>query len=124
VLIGNQAIAFREEHPEYQILDFGEEWTRRTGLPFVFAVWLIRPEVRQPERVAGAFREIARQGQLQMEEIIARQQGYSADFLRRYLTEYIRFGLGSTEKQGIEKFRALLCKHALLPPETAPLNFA
>ena len=124
VIIGNQAIAFRELHgEEYQILDFGEEWTRRTGLPFVFAVWLMRPEVKSPGRVAAAFREIARRGRAQIPEIVARHREHHAEFALRYLTENIRFGLGAVEKQGIEQFRALLCKHALLPPDSEPLRF-
>jgi len=124
VIIGNQAIAFREKHEgEYHILDFGEAWTRLTALPFVFAVWLIRPEVKDPQRVAAAFREIARRGQAQIPEIVARQRDHHAEFSRRYLTEYIRFGLGAPEKEGIEKFRALLCKHKLLPSGTGPLRF-
>lgn len=124
VLIGDQAIAFRAQHEgAWKILDFGEEWKRRTGLPFVFAVWLIRPEVKEPERVAAAFREIVRRGQLQMEAIIARHREHPEAFVRRYLTEYIRFGLGAEEKRGIEQFRTLLCKHALLPPETGALKF-
>ena len=125
VLIGNQAIAFRELHGgQYQILDFGEEWTRRTGLPFVFAVWLIRPEVQDPGRVAAAFREIARRGRAQIPEIVARHREHHAEFALRYLTEYIRFDLGAAEKEGIEKFRSLLCKHALLPPGSEGLRFA
>jgi len=124
VIIGNQAIAFRELHGEqYRILDFGEEWTRRTGLPFVFAVWLIRPEVKAPERVAAAFREIARCGRAQIPKIVARHREHHAGFTLRYLTEYIRFGLGAAEKEGIEKFRALLCKHSLLPPDSEALRF-
>ena len=124
VLIGNQAIAFRERHgSEYHILDFGEEWTRRTGLPFVFAVWLIRPEVKDPVRVAAAFREIARRGRGQIPEIVARHREHHADFALRYLTEYIRFDLGAREKEGMEHFRGLLCKHALLPPGSEPLRF-
>ncbi len=124
VIIGNEAIAFREKHAgEWQILDFGEEWLCRTGLPFVFAVWLIRPEVKNPERVADAFREILRQGKAQIDEIIARQREHHAAFTRRYLTEYIRFDLGAREKQGIERFRTLLCKHGLIPTESAPLRF-
>ncbi|MDD5349671.1 MAG: menaquinone biosynthesis protein [Chthoniobacteraceae bacterium] len=124
VIIGNQAIAFREKHEgEWNILDFGEEWLRRTGLPFVFAVWLIRPEVKEPARVAEAFREISRRGQAQLDAIVARHREHHAAFARRYLTEYIRFGLGAEEKEGIERFRALLCKHNLLPPDTAALRF-
>jgi len=116
VLIGNQAIAFRELHGgQYHVLDFGEEWLRCTGLPFVFAVWLMRPEVKAPERVAAAFREIARRGKSQIPEIVARHREHHAEFTQRYLTEYIRFGLCAAEKQGIEEFRRLLCKHSLLP---------
>ena len=124
VIIGNQAIVFREKHEEeYQILDFGEEWLQRTALPFVFAVWLIRSEVPEPERVAAAFREIARRGQSQIDQIIARQREHHAEFVRRYLTENIQFGLGAAEKEGIEKFRTLLCKHGLLPSDTETLRF-
>lgn len=124
VIIGNQAIAFREKHErDYQILDFGEEWLRRTGLPFVFAVWLIRPNVKDPEKVADAFREISRRGQAQVDEIVARHREHHAVFARRYLTEYIRFGLGEPQKQGIDQFRVLLCKHGLLPAGTGMLKF-
>ena len=124
VLIGNQAIAFRDLHGgQYQILDFGEEWTRRTGLPFVFALWLIRPEVKAPERVAAAFREIARRGRAQIPEIVARHREHHTEFALRYLTEYIRFGLGAAEKEGIERFLSLLCKHAILPPYSEALRF-
>lgn len=124
VIIGDQAIAFREKHAgEWQILDFGEEWLRRTGLPFVFAVWLIRPEVPEPKRVADAFREILRRGKGQIDEIIARHQGRHAGFTRRYLTQHIRYDLGAEEKRGIERFRALLCKHGLISAESAPLRF-
>jgi len=124
VIIGNQAIAFRELHGDrFQILDFGEEWLRRTGLPFVFAVWLIRPEVKSPERVAAAFREIACRGRAQIPEIVARHREHHADFAQRYLTEYVRFDLGAAEKQGIEEFRRLLCKHSLLPHATVLPEF-
>ena len=124
VIIGNQAIAFRDLHGgQYEVLDFGEEWMRRTGLPFVFAVWLIRPEVKNPARVAAAFREIARRGRGRIPEIVARHREHHAAFALRYLTEYVRFDLGAAEKAGIEQFRRLLCKHALLPQATGGLEF-
>ena len=126
VIIGDQAIAFREKHEGkgvWNILDFGAEWLCRTGLPFVFAVWLIRPGVREPERVAEAFREILRRGRAEIDAIAARHQGHHAEFTRRYLTEYIRFDLGAEEKRGIERFHALLLKHGLVSTESAPLRF-
>jgi len=117
VLIGNQAIEFREKHEyDFHILDFGEEWLRRTGLPFVFAVWLIRPEVKNAPEVAAAFRELARQGRAEIHE-------HHTGFALKYLTENIRFDLCAEEKCGLERFRELLCKHSFLLPNTPPVRF-
>ena len=45
LLIGDQAIGFRQQAGERcQFLDLGREWKRATGKPFVYALWLIRPE--------------------------------------------------------------------------------
>ncbi len=124
LIIGNQAIAFREKHGnEYRYLDLGEEWTRRTGLPFVFAIWLMRPETAQPERAAEAFRKLACRGCASIPEIVARHHEHSASFSMRYLTEHIRFALGAAEKQGIQKFRDSLEKLGLLPCNREPLRF-
>jgi len=117
LLIGNQAIEFREQHErDFHILDFGEEWLRRTGLPFVFAVWLIRPEVKNAPKVADVFREIACRGR---EKIQERHTGFAL----KYLTENIRFDVGAEEKCGLERFRELLCQHGFLPPDTPPVRF-
>ena len=59
LLIGNQAIRFREQPREgVSYLDFGEEWLARTGLPFVYAVWQIRREVADAGAVADALRAV------------------------------------------------------------------
>jgi len=39
------------------------------------------------------------------------------------LTENIRFDLGAAEKDGIEEYRRLLCKHDLLLADTRTLRF-
>lgn len=123
LLIGDQAIRFRaEQGAAFEYLDLGEEWLRRTGLPFVFAVWLIRPESPGLAAVADALRAVKRAGIAQIGEI-ARAQADSA-FAERYLREHIRFDLGAEEKAGIEKFRELLVKHGFLPAASAPLQFA
>lgn len=124
LLIGNQAIDFREQYgSEFNYLDLGEEWKRSTGLPFVFAVWLMRPETEHPERVAQAFRAIACRGKATIPQIVARHREYPQEFAAHYLTEYIRFGLGSEEKQAMGMFRELLCKHGLLTSEKRLLKF-
>lgn len=116
LLIGNQANAFREEHgAAYDYLDFGEAWKRRTGLPFVFAVWLLRPELPDPERYADAFRAMARIGRGEIEQYVAQEEGDPA-FTRRYLTEHIRYQLGAREKEGLSEFHRLLVKHGRIEP--------
>src|SRR2546423_1475199 len=53
LLIGDQAIRFRQEHgSELQFWDLGEQWKKLTGLPFVYALWLVRPEVADPKAIA------------------------------------------------------------------------
>src|SRR5256886_1583393 len=48
LLIGDQALRFRAEHgSKFKYWDLAEGWQKMTGLPFVFALWLIRPEVEE-----------------------------------------------------------------------------
>ena len=124
VLIGNQAIAFRQCHgAACDYLDFGEEWMRQTGLPFVFAVWLLRPETARLAQVAQAFRDLAREGKATIPVIVARHPEFSAEFATHYLTQNIQYRLGSEEKRGIARFRELLGKHGLLTTDARPLCF-
>ena len=48
--IGDQAIRFRDRSAEaLRFWDLGEEWEKIAHLPFVYALWLIRPEVPSPK---------------------------------------------------------------------------
>src|SRR6516162_9372906 len=59
LIIGDQAIAFRQRHAgEFQFWDLGEQWKKLTGLPFVYALWLIRPEVVDAKSVARRLRAL------------------------------------------------------------------
>jgi len=123
LLIGNQAIEFRaRDQGAHQILDLGEEWKRRTGLPFVFAPWLLRPGLPNAAKVADDLRALKDFGTAHLEEIIHAEPRDPA-FTRRYLTEHIRFDLGPREKQGIDKFRELLAKHGFIADAAAPLHY-
>jgi chorismate dehydratase len=123
LLIGNQAIDFRQHDRQgYQILDLGEEWKRCTGLPFVFAPWLMRPDLPHAAEVAADLRALKAYGLAHFEEIIVAEPRDPA-FARRYLTQHIRFELGAGEKAGIEKFRELLAKHGLIADARTPLRY-
>lgn len=124
LLIGNHAIRFRmRDREEVRYLDLGEEWLAQTGLPFVYAVWQIRPEVADAAAVAEALRGMKCAGVRRAREIGQTQTCFDAAFGEKYLTEYIKFDLGAEEKAGLLTFRALLEKQGLLAGAGASLRF-
>lgn len=54
LLIGDQALKGALEGGNHHVYDLGELWHRATGLPFVFALWLVRRQAveRNPREVA------------------------------------------------------------------------
>jgi chorismate dehydratase len=124
LIIGNQAIDFRQGDREgYEILDLGAEWKRCTGLPFVFAPWLMRADLPNVVEVAGELRALKAYGLAHVEEIVA-AEARDAEFTRRYLTRHIRFKLGEAEKVGIAKYRELLLKYGFIGDGGTGLRYA
>jgi chorismate dehydratase len=124
LIIGNQAIEFRQNDRDgYEILDLGEEWKRCTGLPFVFAPWLLRPDLPNAAAVADDLRALKVYGVAHLDEIVDAEPRDPA-FTRRYLTQHIRFVLGEPEKAGIAKYRELLAKHGFISDTQTSLRFA
>jgi chorismate dehydratase len=123
LIIGNQAIEFRQNDQDgYEILDLGEEWKRCTGLPFVFAPWLLRPDLPNAAAVADDLRALKVYGIAHLDEIV-RAEPRDPVFTRRYLTQHIRFVLGGAEKAGIAKYRELLAKHGFISDTQIPLRY-
>ncbi len=117
LLIGDQAIRFREEHGDgFHYRDLGQWWKEMTGLPFVFALWLVRPEVGEGKAIAEQLRARRDANLAGLEQLIAAEENYSPDFLRFYFNDCLRFGFGPREQEGLLKFRQLCQRHALLPP--------
>jgi chorismate dehydratase len=124
LLIGNQAIEYRKQmDSDVQIMDLGAEWKSQTGLPFVYAAWLLRPDLPRIEEIGEAFRTLKQEGLEHLEEIIAMEQQFSPEFAREYLTQHIRFDLGAREKEGLAKYRALLRKQGFIDGSDSPLKF-
>lgn len=124
VIIGNQAIDYRENAaPGTRYLDLGEEWQRQTGLPFVFALWLLRADLPNAQAVADNFRALKAAGLQRRGEIVEKETGRTREFAHRYLTEHIRFNLGAEEKAAVELFRKLSLKHGLAQEPLAPLRY-
>lgn len=115
LLIGDQAIRFRQEHgPEFKFWDLGEEWKKLVDLPFVYALWLVRPEVAQPGILAGRLRAIRRENLAKIDALIAEEEEFDREFCARYYGEHLRFTFGEKEKEGLRAFQRICEKHLLL----------
>ncbi len=114
LLIGDRAM--RACLPGYvHAYDLGEEWTEWTGMPFVSAVWAVRPGVDlggvAPALVEAKRRGLERIGPIAHAE--APRLGLDAGFCRRYLQSIIRFDLGPREQAGLHHYYTLACKLGL-----------
>jgi chorismate dehydratase len=121
-LIGDQAIRFRQMHPQYHFWDLAEEWKDITGLPFVFALWLVRPEVAGASEIANRLRALRDKNLRRLEAVVAAQTDFDGEFVRHYFHDYLRFDFGDSEKAGLREFnrRCISCGIDVLP--TADLN--
>lgn len=124
LIIGNQAIEFRleaEKSGGWQVLDLGEEWKRCTGLPFVFAMWAMRPGIGT--EAADALRHLKEEGLRRVPELVESETFATADVRRQYLTEHIRFEIGEGGRAAVAKYRQLLAHYALIADAITPLIF-
>jgi chorismate dehydratase len=113
--IGDQAIRFRDESAAtFRFWDLGEEWQKRTELPFVYALWLIRPEVASPKAIADSLRGCRDNNLRELDLLIAAEREFNPDFCQFYLQECLNYQFGAKEKEGLSTFRKLCEKHGIL----------
>ena len=130
LLIGDQAIAFRTQQTQTaagcRFFDLGEQWQLATGLPFVFAAWLVRAGVPRAPLVADALRAWRQAGSDRREAVIAAAEAtgqYPEGFPEFYLTRCIRYRLGADEKKAIAEYARLLHAHGLIDAVPAQLSW-
>jgi chorismate dehydratase len=116
LLIGDRAM--RACLPGFaHAFDLGQEWFDWTGLPFVYAVWAVRPgaDLRGVDVALAAARRRgrARAGAIAHRE--APRLGLDAGFCRRYLDTILHFDLGPREQAGLHHYYMLACELGLAP---------
>lgn len=129
LLIGDPALLAVEnrEHIEGQLgpctwIDIAEQWTTRTGLPWVAAVWAVRPEALTPETAAQLIEDLtqSRDAGLAHREDLVREWTtripIPAETIRHYLNENIHYTLTPACIQAIELFRREAAAIGALPP--------
>lgn len=116
LFIGDQAIRFRQRHAgEFHFWDLGEQWNKLVCLPFVYALWLIRPEVRNSNSLAERLRKLRDENLADIDRLVADEQEFDHDFCRRYYRENLRFNFGEKEKAGLREFNRRCREQRLLP---------
>jgi len=123
LLIGDQAIRFRQRHgADFQFWDLGEQWKKLRDVPFVYALWLVRPEVQNGKSIADQLRALRDRNLTNVDNVIARETEFDPEFCRRYYRDHLRFSFGEKEKKGLRAFAELCRKHELLPKRELVLD--
>ncbi|HHX40914.1 MAG TPA: menaquinone biosynthesis protein [Armatimonadetes bacterium] len=128
LLIGDPAMRayYLEAWPrdELQVLDLGEVWFRLTGLPFVYAVWAVRPEVKMGPLIALLAQawEVGRTHLDTIATSTAEQLGLPLAVCRNYLYRIMRYELEEKEWEGLRCFQALAKRHGIIPADAPPVT--
>jgi chorismate dehydratase len=121
LIIGDPALHVDRER--YHIIDLAAEWHELTGLPFVFAVWAVRPEVEIPD-LPFYFKSSLRYGLSSLDTLVresAAELNLDTSEVRSYLTENLSFFLRREEIEGLEEFYRRAHAHGLIL-EPKPLD--
>ena len=109
LVIGDRAMS-SETSDFVHVWDLGEEWYAWTELPFVFAMWTVRPfesgelDLR---RIAGLLTTARDSGLRSLNSIAERgaeDYGLSRETALRYLRDNLHFYLGPRERAGLDLF--------------------
>ncbi len=118
ILIGDAGM--RSDYAEPYVLDLGTAWYDLTGLPFVWAVWLGRPDLC-PE-LADKLRASAKWGQENLRSFLptaALDANFDIELAEKYLTKTMDYGLGPDHLLGLNGFRERLLHHEWIPDSPA-----
>lgn len=119
LLIGDPALRLPED-ASYRKFDLVELWRARTGLGFVFAMWMTR-RTSCPIDFAAARDE----GLAHIDDIVSNYEtdiGLGRDDLRRYLTENISYSADDQMRKGMELYFKLADRNGLTEA-ARPLEF-
>ncbi len=133
VLIGDPALLAREHRQQIeqvvgpcQWLDVAHEWKTRTGLPWVAAVWAVRPQaIPSPAQLIEDLQGSRDHGLAHIEDLVAEWTPRIAvppGTIRTYLTQNIHYTLTPECIETIQLLRAYAAEESILPP-LGPLRF-
>jgi chorismate dehydratase len=116
LLIGDRAM-HSPGGPFAAVWDLGEEWTRWSGLPFVFAMWVARAGV-DLQGIDASLNECREAGLAHLHDIAATEAaplGLTERECVAYLRDNLYFYFGPREQQGLELFYRRASQLGLAP---------
>jgi predicted solute-binding protein len=117
LLLGDPAL--RADLAGLHVLDLAAGWRELTGLPFVFAVWAVRPSIA-PEPFLWS-REYAKTHLAEIVATAAQRTGLPQETLLEYLDGNLHHDLEVEDEKGLAEFYRRAHAHGLLAsPEPPP----
>ena len=116
MLVGDRGLHSPEGSFEF-VWDLGQEWSHWTGLPFVFAMWIARPDV-ETAGLDELFAAVRDEGVRRLDQIARSEApvlGIPEQECLSYLRDHLRFRLASRERRGLATFCRLASRHGLVP---------
>ena len=124
LVIGDPAFEIDPKKHDVTKIDLGAEWKAMTGLPFVYAMWVGRPDAATSAQ-CRALRQARDSGVAQLPKI-AKEVGHGNPRLEQrtlsYLRDNLKYGLGDTEQAGLRRFYELATEIGVTA-ELRPLKF-
>lgn len=121
VLIGDPAMHIPSGR--YRELDLGEAWRRLTGLPFVFAVWAVNPDMAAGSLV-DILHESKRRG-LAALEAISKHESERLDLPQsvcfRYLDQIMDYDMTDKHIEAMDLFRRKVAEYGIMRSPATPL---
>lgn len=116
LLIGDAAMRFHSAEAVF-VLDLGEEWKKITGLPFVYAMWVVRSGVEttglHSKLLKARDEALAKLDEIAAEE--SRKIGLGMETCLHYLKNIMRYELGEREVEALKLFQRFAAEDELCP---------
>lgn len=116
LLIGDSALAV-DAQPEWSCVDLGTEWTRWTGLPFVYAFWVWHGGPA-PAGLVHKFTSAKKEGLARIDDIVREHCAIAGEdpiASRHYLHRTIQYDLNSLHVEGLLEYVRRLDALKILP---------
>jgi chorismate dehydratase len=107
LLIGDKVVTSAPPSDVYRYqLDLGEQWKKITGLPFVFAMWMMRADMVDVD-LARKLAEARRHGTQMTEALLDRYaaaKGWPRQLAHQYFVDYLRYEVTPASRQAVQQF--------------------